>query len=363
MILSILFTLTSCGVQQIPKDENLGRLAENLETNLSDNTQKPVITLKDSVQGGYIETESHGCFKASGVISVYAILSSLYNVINIDHFEIAYPSHYILADLFNKAGLIEGFGEDYTDIYPYDSAIYPYGPDPTNTYWAYRGDMEGMTRAGFIKMMFLINNMEYSQSKSSFSDVAGHWAEEYIAEFEKHGYINLKGYPDGRFRPDDYLTKAEFISIINRMINVIPNEYIPILDNHPDYWAYEDIKSAVFNINPGPYTGAGIEYEQEYKQYEGYIPPNIKDIQIEAIDSAKGIYRLTIAEFIADPNAHPFFWWQTLYAGTFSECTEDFRSVKFTMNPGWYSAKIEVYMGDSMGRCAMQKISLSIDDE
>lgn len=48
---------------------------------------------------------------------------------------------------------------------------------------------------------------------AGFSDVAGHWAEKEIKDFEEGGFV--EGYLDGTFKPDQDITKAEFCKIIN----------------------------------------------------------------------------------------------------------------------------------------------------
>ena len=48
---------------------------------------------------------------------------------------------------------------------------------------------------------------------SSFSDIASeHWAFNYVNELTTKGVIN--GYPDGTFRPDGTISKAEFIKLV-----------------------------------------------------------------------------------------------------------------------------------------------------
>ena len=47
---------------------------------------------------------------------------------------------------------------------------------------------------------------------SRFTDVAGHWAESYIEKWADKGVIN--GYPDGSFRPDRYITRAEVAKVL-----------------------------------------------------------------------------------------------------------------------------------------------------
>ncbi|MFT9495861.1 S-layer homology domain-containing protein [Anaerosolibacter sp.] len=48
--------------------------------------------------------------------------------------------------------------------------------------------------------------------KLEFPDIKGHWAEKYINDFKNNGII--KGYPDGTFRPDINISRAEFASLL-----------------------------------------------------------------------------------------------------------------------------------------------------
>lgn len=52
---------------------------------------------------------------------------------------------------------------------------------------------------------------------ASFDDIECHWAEKEISEFEDRNF--LQGYPDGSFKPDQAITKAEFCKIINSYMN------------------------------------------------------------------------------------------------------------------------------------------------
>lgn len=51
-----------------------------------------------------------------------------------------------------------------------------------------------------------------------FSDIAGHWAEEYIVRAAKMGWI--MGYPDGRFGPQDEVTRAQFTTMLSRALSL-----------------------------------------------------------------------------------------------------------------------------------------------
>ena len=52
--------------------------------------------------------------------------------------------------------------------------------------------------------------------KNSFSDIDGHWAIKYINSAAAKGWIN--GYPDGTFKPDQYITRAEFVTLVNNVL-------------------------------------------------------------------------------------------------------------------------------------------------
>lgn len=67
-----------------------------------------------------------------------------------------------------------------------------------------------VTRAEFVTMLMRLIGEEGATSE--FADVNGHWAEKYIAKASEYGYIS--GYPDGTFRPDTDITRAEAFKII-----------------------------------------------------------------------------------------------------------------------------------------------------
>ena len=66
--------------------------------------------------------------------------------------------------------------------------------------------------AVFILALTLILAMALPASAAGFSDVKGHWAQSYIATWADKGVIN--GYPDGTFRPDQQITRAEVTKIL-----------------------------------------------------------------------------------------------------------------------------------------------------
>lgn len=86
-----------------------------------------------------------------------------------------------------------------------------------------------------------------------FSDIQGHWAEQYIADATAKGWI--AGYEDGTFRPEEYITRAEAMTIINRMLLRFVNEEglhqdaILWPDNAKSEWYYYAVEEATNSHN------------------------------------------------------------------------------------------------------------------
>ena len=79
----------------------------------------------------------------------------------------------------------------------------------------FRGDTP-ITRAEFVTI--LVRFFGLADVECVFSDVPeNHWAYGYIATATHYGWIT--GYEDGTFRPDRALTRAEAVTVINRMLN------------------------------------------------------------------------------------------------------------------------------------------------
>ena len=66
-------------------------------------------------------------------------------------------------------------------------------------------------------------------SGASFEDVYGHWGQKEINIAANNGWV--LGYEDGTFKPDQYITRAEAVTIVNRVLQRIPGSAEDLLPN------------------------------------------------------------------------------------------------------------------------------------
>ncbi|WP_105617205.1 glycosyl hydrolase family 18 protein [Vallitalea okinawensis] len=95
---------------------------------------------------------------------------------------------------------------------------------------------------GFILLVSFTINPAFSKGLS-FVDTEGHWAEDEISIWTKYGFIS--GYSDGSFQPNDYITRAEFVTIINRVLKPETYTDIDYSDVSTTSWYYEEMAKGV----------------------------------------------------------------------------------------------------------------------
>ena len=78
-----------------------------------------------------------------------------------------------------------------------------------------------------------------------FWDIENHWAQNEIIDFTNKGYLN--GKLDGGFHPQDAITRAEFVKVINRMFGLTSTSGVTFTDVQNGYWAKNEIDIAVTN--------------------------------------------------------------------------------------------------------------------
>ncbi|MGB8956519.1 MAG: S-layer homology domain-containing protein [Tumebacillaceae bacterium] len=81
------------------------------------------------------------------------------------------------------------------------------------------------------------------QSGTAASDLSGHWAEKQIVQWVDKGLI--AGYPDGTYQPDHTITRAEFITLVNRSLKLTGEADVRFTDVVSDSWEHAQVAAAL----------------------------------------------------------------------------------------------------------------------
>ena len=119
-----------------------------------------------------------------------------------------------------------------------------------------------ITRAEMAAMIARCDGGYYSSTYSGFTDINGHWASSYIARAYELGWITGYG---STYAPDRYLSRAESVAILNRVLNRAPQYTSDLLKNMTTFsdvgtnaWYYLDVQEAA---NSHTYTRRTNGYE------------------------------------------------------------------------------------------------------
>ena len=129
-----------------------------------------------------------------------------------------------------------------------------------------------ITRAEFATIAVRFFEATYDGG-DLFSDIAGHWAQDYINEAANAGIVD--GYPDGTFGPQKLITRAEAMTMVNRTIDRHPHEdhllddMIVWPDNPETAWYYEQVQEAT---NSHEYTMNTDDEQNPYEIWTELLP-------------------------------------------------------------------------------------------
>lgn len=119
-----------------------------------------------------------------------------------------------------------------------------------------------ITRAEFAAICARFDSGR-AEENSGFTDISGHWAEKEIERAATLGWVS--GYTDGSFHPDAPITRAEAMTLINRVLCRMPETKADLLDsmtkwpdNQPGAWYYLAVQEATNSHT----------YEQKDSKYE-----------------------------------------------------------------------------------------------
>jgi hypothetical protein len=181
----------------------------------------------DASEVKYISGYDQSTFKPDNAISRYELIEVIAPLLDMEEVSVGNLFSDVsdgvedLVAFFASAGIIDGY--------------------PDGSF----GGQKGLTRAEFVVVMSRVLKLNITNAgETILSDLKGHWAEKYVNAFTAAGYVN--GFPDGTFQPEEEITRAQAVVVINRIIGAAKqNAPVKYNDLTPDHWAYEDIMAVV----------------------------------------------------------------------------------------------------------------------
>lgn len=150
-----------------------------------------------------------------------------------------------------------------------------------------------VTRAEFAVMAARFANLDY-EGGNIFDDVPnGHWAYSYINAAANAGWV--EGYPDGSFRPDEPISRAEVVRLVNGMINRsvtldklkelgVECPYNDLVENH---WGYCDLMEATVPHSAEEWHGLSYNDGNYNIIIEKFVDQNGKELAESVITAGK----------------------------------------------------------------------------
>jgi hypothetical protein len=185
---------------------------------------------------------------------------------------------------------------------------------PDGTFGPYRN----LTRAEAAGIFARLLDLDVSDTKTAYSDVdENFWAAGYIAALTDYGFMN--GYPDGSFRPDRAITRAEFAAMAARYFGIERSSSVAPIEEH-----FSDIDNS--------WARSTIEEVYRYGITNGYADGTFKpDDPISRAEAVTLINRMLFrgpvaaeTELFSDISTSDWFYGQVIEASL---------SHKYTINP------------------------------
>jgi len=182
---------------------------------------------EDASDGGYMQLEGGNKFRPDDKATRYEVIAAMDMLFDswTDNAEIDFTDvdekYKDAVAKFVGAELVDGYGDK-----------------------TFRGNAN-IKRSELCKLLVLALGMDPDDAGVVlFADVKkNHWAYDYIALLTEAEY--LKGDTEGNFRPEDNLTRAELVTVMNRIADIEGTGGVPIADVKASHWAYAYICAAV----------------------------------------------------------------------------------------------------------------------
>jgi len=121
----------------------------------------------------------------------------------------------------------------------------------------------------FLNLVLTVLLSVFAGATPSFAqpaDIQGHWAEKQIGDWVAKGLAS--GYPDGSFRPDNSITRAEFITLVNKSFGFTVQARIYFNDVSSTGWFYNEIAKAGAAGYISGYEDGSMRPENEISRQE-----------------------------------------------------------------------------------------------
>jgi hypothetical protein len=96
--------------------------------------------------------------------------------------------------------------------------------------------------AALIGVM-MVSSFSLIFAANGVSDLKGHWAESQLNSWIEKGLI--KGYEDGTIKPNNPITRAEFMALVNRAFKFTEKTDVLFSDVNPMDWTYDEVAKAI----------------------------------------------------------------------------------------------------------------------
>jgi hypothetical protein len=138
-------------------------------------------------------------------------------------------------------------------------------------------------------IMFILSPMSSAAANTSAvvpSDISGDWAQSQIENMFSRGFIG--GYPDGTFKPNNPITRAEFITMVNRTFNftaTAPNTFSDVSSSQ--WFAVEIDKAHAADFISGYGDGTMQPNKPISREEVAVIIAHLKNLQLDAAAADK----------------------------------------------------------------------------
>ncbi|WP_212978418.1 glycosyl hydrolase family 18 protein [Paenibacillus azoreducens] len=118
----------------------------------------------------------------------------------------------------------------------------------------------------FVCTALIASSFAFTGKAASTSDTRGHWAEELLAGWQEHGL--LKGYSDGSLKPNQALTRAEWMALVNRYFQFTAEKDATFTDLKAGQWQYAEAVKALQAGYASGYPDGSIHPDQPVTREE-----------------------------------------------------------------------------------------------